>query len=48
MIVSRRFLTRRKVRRREGDGRIVITWRGWFLFGIIPLYLDQVNYKREV
>lgn len=35
MIVKRYWSTRRHANRKE--------WRGWFLFGLLPVYIEQIG-----
>ena len=46
MIVEKYWET--KIYSRIGIGvKEVKMWRGWFLFGIIPLYIKQVGWKER-
>jgi len=30
---------------KKGNGAMAIIWRGWYLFGFIPLYKEQLSFK---
>lgn len=42
MIIKYMWVTRRGNTRREYDVR---TWQGWFLLGVIPIYIRCVGLK---
>jgi len=46
MIVKKFWQT--KIRwKYNGSVKETKTWRGWFLFGIIPLYIEMIDWKKQ-
>jgi hypothetical protein len=47
MIVVRRWITQKNIRLHPRWNKVTRKWVGYFLFGFIPLYIEQVSVERS-